>query len=157
MLHHYRFGDWKACSRFSQGHNNLLHLPPFFEIRDNAVGTADVNSHLSALALFAPFAVGTAVVFPICVSFGIFTFVYLIFSASLWHIDIFRYALPGYVFALIVGFDEIWASKATNGAFIGLAPALAAVVFWYAMGQIGSNTAPPWFTEEVLRAPVAWR
>jgi hypothetical protein len=134
---------------------DILRFPPFFELRDNARGTTDVTLHISALALFAQFATGTVLLFPVSVPFGIFASTYLKFSASLCHFDIFRYALPGHTFALIVGFDDIWASPASEKAFLGLAVPIpiARASFWYAAGQISSDVAPTRFTENVLRSP----
>jgi hypothetical protein len=156
-LHYYRFGDWKAYYRFNQGHNSLLHFPPFSEIIDHARGSSNVKYHISALSLVAPFTVGTLLLFPVSVPFAIFALVYLVFSNSLFHMDIYRYALPGYVFALIVGFDEVLASKPAKKALLWLSLPFLTVALSYAVGQMESNRAPPWFTEEAIRSPVAWR
>jgi hypothetical protein len=156
LLHHFRFGDWKAYYHFNQGHNALLHFPPGFELRDGAVGNSDVQYHLSALSLFAIFAVGTLLVFPVSVPFGIFTLVYLIFSSSLWHIDLYRYALPGYIFAIFVGFDELWSSSTMASAMVGLSLLIALPTLCYGMGQLMTNVAPSWFTGVVLSSKLSY-
>jgi hypothetical protein len=156
LLHHFRFGDWKAYYRFNQGYNQLLHFPPGFEIRDGAAGGSDVLYHSSVLSLFAVFAVGAFLVFHACLPFGIFTLAYLIFSSSLWHNDPYRYALPGYIFAIFVGFDELWSSVTMTKVMTGLVFPLAFAGMRYGLGQLRTNTASPWFTATVLNSKLSF-
>jgi hypothetical protein len=155
-FHAKRFGDWLAYLHFNQGHNGLLRWPPFHDIVKHGRRSDDVKFHYSTLYLFVPFAIGTILVFGAAVPLGIFAAVYVVFSASLFHIDLYRYALPGYVFAVLVGFDELWASAAFKKAAIWLVPIYMALVGKYSIGQLRSNIAPDWFLKSVLSAPIAY-
>jgi hypothetical protein len=155
-FHHLRFGDWLTYYRVNQGRNKLLSWPPFREVLWFARNSDDVNFHLSALGLFVLFAVGVVLVIPVSFPFAVFSIVYVVFVSVLFHMHIYRYALPGYVFAVFVGFDEVWASKAFARAWMWIGPGYLAVMVWYAVGQIGSNAASSWFVQTVLNAPVAY-
>jgi hypothetical protein len=155
VLHKVRFGDWLAYVRFNQGHNGILRFDPFFELFDGASGDS-LLYHMSAVSLFGIFAVGAILVFPVSVPLALFGTVYVLFVSIIFHLDLFRYALPGYVFALFIGFDEVWSARATQRALIVLLPLYAALATWYTIGQIASNAAAPWFTEQVLATPVEW-
>jgi hypothetical protein len=155
-FHRLRFGDWRAYWRFNQGHNGLLAWPPFREVVGDARASGDVPYQMSALTLFAVFGIGVVCVFHASVPFGIFSTVYVAFVSLLFHLDLFRYALPGYIFAIFVGFDEVWASKEFARAAKWIIPGYVAVMGVYAVGQLRTNAAAPWFTEWALKASVAY-
>jgi hypothetical protein len=68
----------------------------------------------------------------------------------LWHHDIFRSALPEYILAVIVGFDEIWVSKGFRKAAVVLLPLFLAVAGRYCVGQIKTNAPPVLFMNALL-------
>jgi hypothetical protein len=155
LLHHLRFGDWRAYFRFNQGHNSILYFLPFHEILSGCAGQIELYK-VAALALFSIFIVGVVLVFPVSVPFGIFSLVYVWFVSCISHMDIFRYALPGYIFAVFVGFDEVWSAKSAQKPLLVLLPFYLALGVWYTVGQLRTNTAGAWFTETVLETPIAY-
>jgi hypothetical protein len=155
FFHHCRFGDWRAYVHYNQGQSGLLRSPAFFEIFDGALG-GDLGYHLSALSLFCVFVVGAILIFPVSVPIGIFSAVYVCFVSFVFHLDIFRYALPGYVFAVFVGFDDVWSAKVAQKPLLVLLPFYAVLAGWYTIGQMKSNSAAFWFTEEILETPAKW-
>jgi hypothetical protein len=155
-LHRLRFGDWLAYIHFNQGHNSLIQFPPFHEPRGAMAGSQDTDYIISSLSLFLPFIIGTILVFPVCVPFGIFSFVYVWFTSLLFHLDLYRYAIPGCVFAFLVGFDEVWSSQAFTLGSRWFIPCYLILVFWYAVGQVGSNVAGDWFVQAVLETPLSY-
>jgi hypothetical protein len=155
-FHRLRFGDWFACYRINQGRHALLSWPPFREVIWHARNSGDVNFQMSAVVLFLIFAVGTVLVIPVSFPFAVFSVVCVAFISVLFHLDLYRYALPGYIFAVFVGFDEVWASKAFGRAWMWIAPGYLLVMVWYAVGQIASNAATNSFMEMVLNTPVTY-
>jgi hypothetical protein len=151
-MHHLRFGNWNAYISFNQGHNGLIQWPMFHELVYNCQHSHDLLYTLSALTLYLPFIIGTVLLFTVSVPFGIFSTVYVVLVSLLFHLDLYRYALSGGIFAILIGFDEIWSSKEFKKAMPWFFPAYLIVAVWYAVHQIHSNVAPPWFVTTVLNS-----
>jgi hypothetical protein len=150
-MHHVRFGNWNAYISFNQGHNGLIQFPMFHELIGNCRNSHDLVYTLSALTLFVPFIIGTVLLFTVSVPFAIFSTVYIVLVSLLFHLDLYRYSLSGGIFAVLVGFDEIWSSKEFKRAMPWFFPPYLVIAVWYAVHQIGSNAAPSWFVANVLK------
>jgi hypothetical protein len=142
-LHRLRFGDWAAFWRYSRGPNCPFDWP-------DMVGKSDSP----ALPLFAVFGVGSALLAPVALPFALFAVAYFAFAASVRFADVWRYAAPGYVFALLVGLDGVWASAPARRALRVIALPTGAAVLWCAVAQIAANAARPKFMRAVFGAEV---
>ncbi|OHS98614.1 hypothetical protein TRFO_34986 [Tritrichomonas foetus] len=157
LLHHLKFNDYLAYLHFNQGHQGLIKFPPFHEIFGQFKGGASNIVYLnSTLSLYIPFFIGTVLLYFVSVPFAIFSTVYTIYVSLLFHLDIFRYAIPGYVFALFVGFDPIISSPAFKRAMIYFVPFFVPFLLYHTSNQIRSNAAPSWFTQQVLNSKVSY-
>ena len=156
LLHKIKFNDWLAYVHFNQNSQGLLRFEPFFEIINNFRGNTDIIYANSATFLFFPFIVGTILLYFVSIPFAIFSTVYVLFVSMIFHLDIFRYAIPGFVFALFVGFDPIFSSPQFKKVFYCFCPFYVYYLFKMIPEQIKSNSAPPWFTNHVLNSPVSY-
>lgn len=155
LLHYIKFNDIFAYIHFNQNHQGLIRFPPFHEIRGQFQGNNIVYLD-SSLYLFLPFILGTIMLYFISVPFAIFSTVYVIYVSLLFHLDIFRYSLPGFIFAILVGFDSIISTPPFKRAIIILLPFYVAFLLYMIPNQIQSNRAPDWFTRNVLHSKVSY-
>ena len=152
-MHQIRFGTWKAYFAFNQGQQGLISLPPFIEIVRTYKYGRDLLDIFAHDNLMVPFFVGLAITMVTCVPLGIFSTVYFLYVGCLRHIDTFRYALPGFVPAVIIGFERLWTSREFRSIIYLLLCIYLPLCLFYMHGQITSNVAPAWFTNRVLDTP----
>jgi hypothetical protein len=150
LFHQWRFKDWKAYFTFNHGTVKLIRWPPFLLLTNTAFASPDLVDHQGSLVIFPVFLIGTALLFPVCVPFAIFTTVYLCYCSLLWHLDVYRYALPGYIFAVVIGFNDVWSSRGFKIMSIALVPLYFSLFMWYGIGQLESNCADEDFMNMVL-------
>lgn len=156
LLHKIKFNDWLAYVHFNQNSQGLLRFSPFFEIINHFKFNSDIIYANSATYLFYPFIIGTILLYFVSVPFAVFSTVYVLFVSMIFHMDIFRYAIPGFVFALFVGFDPIISSPQFKKIFYCFCPFYTLYLFKMIPEQIHSNSAPFWFTKTVLNSPVSY-
>lgn len=151
LMHQFRFGTWMAYFEFNQGQQGIISLPPLREFLLTHKYSRDLREILAHDTLLAPFFIGTAMTLVTCVPLGIFSTVYLLYVSCLHHIDTFRYALPGFVLAVVVGFAKFWESREVASVAPIFAVVHVPMALWYIKGQLHSNYAPKWFAMNVLR------
>lgn len=156
LLHKVKFNDWLAYIHFNQNSQGLVRLSPFFEIINHFRYNDELIYSNSCIYLFCPFIIGTFMLYTVSIPFAIFSTVYVLFVSMVFHMDIFRYAIPGFVFALFVGFDPIISSPHFKKVFWCFIPLYTLYLFKMIPEQIHSNSAPPWFTNIVLQSPVSY-
>jgi hypothetical protein len=148
-LHAWRFKDPWAYIHFNKDSQKLIQWPPFGELA-RMRGTKDDFEARSFISAYGPFALGAVLLCARSLPIGFFSIIFVIYVSVLFHIDIYRYALPGAVFGLIVGLEGFWASRTGKVAFWVGIPLYATALVLYVQGQIHSNVAPSYFMDEVM-------
>ena len=149
IFHIYRFNDPLAYIHFNQGMQQLVQWPPFAEAFYQQINEFYNYSDIATLliGLFAAF-----LTFERNIPVGIFTVTHLLYVTLLFHIDVFRYQLPAYIFAIYIGYDRFWSSNGIVFILLVLAPIYAYVISTYASGQIHSNIANGDFMNRVFQS-----
>jgi hypothetical protein len=149
LLHKWRFDDWLAYLHFNQNSQHLIHWPPFHELTELGQRSDEFDSH-SFISNYLLFAFGSALAFTKSIPIGLLSVAFAAYVSLLSHLDIYRYSLPGAVFAFVVGFDGFWASATGKAACWIAAPLYLVLLVLYAPAQIHSNIASPDFMDEVM-------
>lgn len=139
-LHHVKFGNYKAYIDYNSGVQELIkypfhHLFDIFQLEQQPF-----KSHL-LMYLFVPFLAGTLLLFTISVPFGIFSTVYIIYYSSLEHQDLARYCLPGFLLAILIGFDSIIGSAIFKTRLEIMRIPVFFIAALYFVTNLGSNRA----------------
>jgi hypothetical protein len=148
-LHKWRFNDALAYLHFNQNSQHLIAWPPFRELRALRQNRGELSGH-SFVANYVLFALGCTLTITKSVPIGIFATVFAGYVSLLSHIDIYRYALPGAVFALLIGFDAFWVSNIGKTTCLITLPLYTVLLVIYTNGQIHSNKAWPQFMEDLM-------
>ena len=148
VMHKQKFGTYRAYFMFN---NNLLQFPPFYRLIIDSKYESHVPTLMGAMHLYWIMIAGALILYQQAVPLAIFSTVYLIYSSCLFHIDVHRYSLPGYILCLLVGFDCIWA----HPHFKLAAPILGIVYIvyttGYSAGQMVTNRAWKEFVFDVMK------
>lgn len=150
LLHQYRFNDALAYLHFNQGQQGLVRWPPFHELLGILYNRDDFQSY-SFLGYYALMAFGTALVYTRSIPLGIYSTCFTIYVSFLFHLDIYRYGLPAFVFAILVGFDGFWSSKSGKIICLVVSPLYIILICMYTSGQIHSNKAWPDFMNYMFK------
>jgi hypothetical protein len=153
-MHKWKFGNWFAYFEFNQQGMRLLKLPPFHKFVSLAKSDEFVHS-MPTIYLLCVFGMGLIVVMKVAFPLGVFATVYFLFCAVINHVDVWRYALPGLVLAVLIGFDAIWRSKQFRSNWYVLAVPYAFVVVLYVAGNLASNRATDDWVKAVMN-PKKW-
>jgi hypothetical protein len=148
-LHKWRFDDSLAYLHFNQESQHLIGWPPFKELLGLGSDQNEFTAH-SFVANYVLFALGCALTLTKSIPIGLFATAFAGYVSLLHHIDIYRYALPGAVFALLVGFDGFWGSDIGKMTCMITLPFYTLLLVIYTKGQIHSNKAWPAFMEELM-------
>jgi hypothetical protein len=143
-LHKLRFGDYFA---YFDHNKQLLYR---FHFLNPAYCSKQYLFYCSSFVLYVPFFVFTFVLITHNRSLGIYSLVYFIFGMFIFHLDIFRYALPGYTLALLISFDSVLNSPIIRNYSKYIVCAVLSINVIYSFGNIYSNGAETGFLYEVL-------
>jgi hypothetical protein len=155
-FHQWMFNDWKAYFNHNLDQIKILGWPPFLQVTSSGEYISDIYEHLGTMVVFPVLVVGTALLFPTCVPLGIFGTVYVIYViyviyvSILRHADVYRYSLPAYIFAVIVGLNDVWSSRTFRLPAFIIVPAYLAMAACYCDGQLAPNSAPNHFMKDVI-------
>ena len=147
LLHYIKFGDAMAYIHYNQGSQGLVQWPPFFEANGQQL---DEYYNYSAIGSLLLGLLGAFLSADRCLPIAIFSFVHLMYVSLLFHLDVFRYELPAYLFALFVGFDEFWNLKNIPHILLLCSPVYMYILSNYAGKQIHSNIAWPQFISDMF-------
>lgn len=149
FIHKKKFGTYKAYFKFNSG---LIRLKPFYALFDFSK-KLDLIPHLNSILLL-DFCMlgGILILYSISVPMAIFSTVYLLYSSMLVHDDVYRYILPGYNLALLIGYDSIW-SHPIFKKFSHIPLILYIILMCeYALCHLVSNRSEYDFLKEVMRS-----
>jgi hypothetical protein len=149
LLHKWRFDDWLAYIHFNQNSQHLIEWPPFREVTGIAWSSDELRSH-SFVSNYLLFAFASALTFTRSIPIGLFAIAFAAYVSLLNHSDIYRYSLPGAVFAFVVGLDAFWASPCGKVTCCVAAPFYLVLLVLYTYPQIHSNIAWPDFMDDVM-------
>lgn len=152
VFHRSMFGNAMAYIDFNKGRQKLIGWPPMPEISSGRVSSNNVNYLHSFIDFYPLYLIGTVLVLLKAGPIGIFSFGYLMYVSLLRHMDLYRYSLPVGVFAVLIGFDELWTHPYTRFAFKVIGPFYWLEMMIYAAGQIHSNRCSDNFINEVMKA-----
>jgi hypothetical protein len=153
-FHRAMFGNALAYIKFNSGQQGLIGLPPFPELYRGRISTRDVVYLHSFLDFYGLYFLGVLFLLPKAGPVGVFAAVHLAYVALIRHTDLFRYALPAGVFALLIGFDGIWSHRLGYTAVVVTAPLYVIEMMIYASGQIHSNRCSDGFLDSVFDAAI---
>ncbi|OHT02604.1 hypothetical protein TRFO_07016 [Tritrichomonas foetus] len=146
-LHQIKFGTYKAYFIFNQG---LIKFKPFYALIENSKNFQSIQYLFPILHLHVLMIFGCLVLFATSIPLAIFSTVYLIYNSMLFHIDVYRYALPGYILCILVGFDAIWSHPTFKKYFyIPLFFYLLSSIGYF-IGQICTNRSSAEFLYDVM-------
>lgn len=151
LMHKYRFNDPLAYIHFNQNSQQLIRWPPFADLLTKQI-TSDDFYDSSFTCFYIILLVGNLFVFPKSIPIGIFSFCFIIYVSLLFHIDIYRYAIPASIFSFLVGFDELLTSDNGKRALLLFSPFYMIITIFYCSGQIGSNVAWPQFISYMFKS-----
>ena len=146
-LHQIKFGTYKAYFLFNQ---NLIQLIPFkYLIVKTKSDFCDLYAKfLLHLVMFG----GILILFRISLPLAIFSGVYLIYTSMLNHHDIYRYILPGYILALLIGYDQILSNSQIKKNSIVLFFFVLITTCSYSISHLLTNISGPDFLKEVMNS-----
>jgi hypothetical protein len=151
-LHQGMFGDALAYIHFNRDRQGLVGWPPFPGlVRGGAASHNALDLH-SFLDFYPLYVIGALLIIPVAGPLGIFAAVHLAYVSLLRHADLFRYALPAAIFALLVGLDRLWTHRVGFSAVLLVAPFYVIEMMAYAAGQIHSNRCWDTFLGSVFDA-----
>lgn len=149
-FHRAMFGNALAYIDFNQGKQKLIAWPPFNELRGSRISGNDANVMHSFLDFYALYVIGMVLVMVKAGPAGIFCGGILLYVSLLRHLDLYRYAMPVGVFAILVGLDDLWSHPYVKMAMKVVGPFYWSEMMVYAAGQIHSNRCSEKFFNEVL-------
>ena len=132
-----KFGIYTSYFEF----NDHLLNPFYYSLRVKATDYFFVLDPHTLLTVSAPMLAGTLVLYVTAVPMAIFSTVYLLFISFLNHEDIMRYSMPGYVLAVLIGFDSMITSPVLRLRLKIVAKFLLVVQFYSYIGQMNINRA----------------
>lgn len=147
FMHKKKFGSYKAYFMFNSG---LIRFPPFYMLLEDSKYEQSVPNLTGSLYMQMIMLIGCLILAVEALPLSIFSIVYLIYNSMLFHIDTYRYALPGYVLCLLIGFDSIWSHEHFRAAVPFLGVVYSLYVISYSTGQITSNRAGTDFLKDVM-------
>lgn len=148
-IHQKMFGTYKAYFKFNYG---LIRLQPFYAFHDYSK-KLELIPHLNSI-LMLDFVMlgGTLILYTISIPMAIFATVYLIYSSMLVHDDVYRYILPGYILALLIGYDSIWSNPVFKKYSYFPLIFYAIIMSEYSLCHLISNCSTYEFLLEVMRS-----
>lgn len=149
LLHYIRFNSYTAYLEFNKNTAGLLRFPLYGFVIPAGYHKYVIQSYM-LFSVITPLLAGTLVLYTVAVPLAIFCTVYAIYITVLFHADLFRYSIPGYTLAVIIGFDPIFSSPIFKQRMIYTVPFLIILMFTYYYGQINSNKAIQTFLLEVF-------
>lgn len=150
-LHKLMFNDTLAYIHFNKNQAGIIQTLPFHELIYGSE-SSDVFSLLSFAYLILILFLGSVVSLEKSGISGIFGLVWAGYASLLHHMDVFRYALPGFVFAFHIGFSSFFESPKGRSTVKILAPIYFALMLLYSRGQIQSNSSGKFFLDRVLES-----
>ena len=138
LMHKQKFGSYKAYFMFNQ---NLIQFPPFHMLIHGSKYDSSVPNLMGCMYMYGIMLIGVLILCQVAVPMAIFATVYLIYDSMLFHIDVYRYALPGYILCILIGFDCIWSQAQFKLATPIIGVIYSFHVFGYSTGQMVSNRA----------------
>ncbi|EAY12479.1 hypothetical protein TVAG_128930 [Trichomonas vaginalis G3] len=148
-FHQIRFHSYKAYINFNMNTAGLIRFPLYSLIIPSRYEKFCIQSHM-LFAVITPLLAATVMMYTTCVPIAIYSTVYIIYVISIFHMDLFRYALPAFTVALIIGFDPIFSNPIFKARIIYFIGFPIVILLWYYYGQITTNKAPDDFLLEVL-------
>jgi hypothetical protein len=131
----------------------LIKFPPFHKIFQISKEPKAVGDDFPTIYLLGVFFVGlvglASVAFPLLV----FALVHFLYCSVLDHIDIYRYSLPGYSLAVLVGLDVVWSHAKIKANVRWLVACYALALIPYVASNLAGNRAPDdWLLSVMNRA-----
>jgi hypothetical protein len=154
-LHKWKFGTYWAYFNFNMRGMNLIKFPPFHAFLQLGKAKTLAKEASAIVYLLIIFFVGLVGLANVSFPLTVFCSVYFFYCSVLDHIDIWRYALPGYSIALLIGFDCIWSHSLFKDNAAWLAPCYAILVAPYVFINLATNRASDDFVKEVMSGPIA--
>ena len=153
LFHYIKFGEYDAYLKFNQGQQRIISRRFFDEMRFSPKWGWSPLQFESIIPLYIPFFFGIFLCYTNHLPYAILGTAYFIFISILNHLDIYRYALPGFLPTLIIGFDSLFSSK----QFRIMSPIIISLILsfevFYATNQINCNRAPDFFMADVYKEP----
>ena len=150
IMHKMIYGEWMAYFLFNQKNQGIIQWPPMYKLNYFSKQEDHVDTY-SFVAFYVLLSVAWILLIPNHGPASILSFIFLIYITLLFHIDIYRYGLPGSVFCFLIGFDKLLTSPNTINAIKLIFIPYLILITIYASGQINSNTCMDYFMEEVLK------
>jgi hypothetical protein len=139
FMHKIYFGSPFVYFEHNQGARQKLLEIPFLNYVEYPRYDVTLMFLYQKLVLQVPMLAGLCVLWKKSLPLGIFIFVYFIFTGAISHLDIFRYGMPAYMPALLIGFDVIWNNPMVKGNITTILIIYLIVAILYITGQINTN------------------
>lgn len=152
LMHYFRFGKITGYFDYNQGFQSIVHHP-FYMIKELSCRRS-IEEIVPELFLYFILILGTLRTVFISVPFAIFSFVYFLYIISIFHLDTFRYALPGYIIVLFVGFNDVFCKDEFKYVLMILGPFFLFFEYIFAFYQFKSNLATDSFFKAVLNQTI---
>ena len=149
MIHKQKFGTYKAYFKFNSG---LIKLKPFYGLFEYSKKIELISRLNSIILLDFAMLGGTLILYTVAPPMGIFSTVYLLYSSMLVHDDVYRYILPGYVLAILIGFDDIWSNHIFKKFSLFFFAIYFVLMCEYALCHLTSNRSTFEFLKEVMNS-----
>jgi hypothetical protein len=150
LMHKALFDNPLAYLEFNSGHQGLIGWPPFPDISGIAASDQKVLRLHSFLDFYGLYVIGIAIVLTKAGPIGLFALIHIAYVGLIRHLDVYRYALPAGVFAVLIGFDSIWGHPWGRTALLCIFPLYAIELVVYVVGQLRSNRCSDEFLQKVM-------
>ncbi|EAY21626.1 hypothetical protein TVAG_013930 [Trichomonas vaginalis G3] len=149
IMHKKLFNEWLAYFKFNFSHQGLISWPPLYKLIGSAGFTdmVEINTFLLYFLLLTP---GVILLYGRCGPVAIFASIFNAYVTILFHIDIYRYGIPGSVFSFLIGYDRLWSSSQIQNTLLASGLPLIVLLLTYAAGQIMTNVCGNDFLEYVF-------
>lgn len=149
MMHRKLFNEWFAYFKFNFSHQGLIHWPPLYKLIGYAGSTdmVELNTFLLYFMILTP---GVVLLYTSCGPVAIFATIFNLYVTVLYHIDIYRYGIPGSVFAFLIGYDRLWSSPQLQTTLFIVGLPLLLLLLFYSTGQIITNSCGDDFLSYIL-------
>jgi hypothetical protein len=146
-LHQWRFGTYLAYFNFNLRGMRLIKWPPFHKIGE--------EDGWPTMYLLIVFFTAVLALWNVAFPLAVFSSVYFLYCSVLNHTDIYRYALPGYSLALLIGLDMLWSHPQfkENAPLIGACYAIGVVP--YIIINLATNRADDEWVISVMSRPIS--